>query len=87
MQNDNYNDQHRLITPWGYIGYTILFSIPIVGLVCVLIFAFSSNYPCRKNYARSFLISLIITIIIVFIAMAMGVNFTAMLRNAGYRYY
>ena len=87
MQNDNYNLQNRLITPWGYIGYSLLFSIPVVGLICVLIFAFSPDYPCRRNYARSFLIMLVIALVIVGIAVAMGVNFAAILRNSGYGYY
>ena len=87
MQGENYNDPNRLITPWGYIGYSILFAIPVVGLICVLVFSFSSNYPCRKNYARSILIMYIIGIIIVVIAMAMGFNFALWYQNIGLRYY
>ena len=49
MQGENYNDHNRLITPGGYIGYSLLFAIPVVGLICVLVFSFSSNYPCRKK--------------------------------------
>ena len=84
MQDNNYNNQNRLITPWGYIGYSLLFSIPIVGLICVLIFAFSSDYPCRKNFARSYLIVLVFAIVIIAVAAALGFNFMAALKNAGY---
>ena len=80
------NDQNRLITPWGYIGYGILFAIPIVGLICALVFSFSSSYPCRKNYARSFLIGIVIAIVIAVIMILAGYNFAALLDRS-YRYY
>ena len=82
---DNY-DQNRLITPWGYVGYSLLFSIPIVGLICVLVFPFRS-YPCRKNYARSFLIIFIIAIVLAVILFATGFNYNQVLRNYVYKYY
>ena len=85
MQDNN--NQDRLITPWGYIGYTLLFSIPLIGLICVLVFSFSSGYPCRRNYARSFLIMIIITVVIVIIGLALGVDYISILRNEGYRYF
>ena len=30
------NNDNRLITPWGYIGYGLLFAIPLVGLICAM---------------------------------------------------
>ena len=85
MQDNQNNDQDRLITPWGYIGYAFLFSVPLIGLICILVFAFSSGYPCRRNYARSFLIMIIIAVVIVAIGMALGVNYISILRDEGYR--
>ena len=76
------SDDTRLITPWGYIGYGLLFAIPIVGLIFVLVYSFSSSYPCRRNYARSVLISLIIGVIIaLFCTLVLGVNYTAILNS------
>ena len=62
------SDDTRLITPWGYIGYGLLFAIPIVGLIFVLVYSFSSSYPCRRNYARSVLICLVIALVLGLIA-------------------
>ena len=83
---DNY-DQNRLITPLGYVGYSLLFSIPIVGLICVLVFAFSSSYPCRRNYARSFLIIFIIAIVLAVILFATGFDYNQVMRNYIYKHY
>lgn len=82
------NDENRLITPWGYIGYGLLFAIPIVGIVCVLIFSFSSSYPCRRNYARSVLIGFIIALVIgIIYSVTAGVSIMNILNNfSSYRY-
>ena len=83
------NNDNRLITPWGYIGYSLLFAIPIVGLICAIVFAFSSTYPCRKNYARSFLIGIIITIVVsIILTLVAGDWYRQILYNySNYRYY
>ena len=83
MQNNN--DDNRLITPWGYIGYSFLFAIPIIGTICLFIFAFSSSYPCRRNYARSFLIILLICVVVAIILVATGFNYSAWFYRMGFR--
>ena len=62
------------ITPLGYIGYNILFSIPLVGLIMLFVYGFGSNTNINvKNYARSFLIIyLAIVIIYVLIFLIFG---------------
>lgn len=53
----NYSNNYQPISPWGYIGYNMLFAIPIVGLVFLLIYACSSNGNVNvRNYAISYLI-------------------------------
>ena len=75
-QNVNIPNEYRPLSPWGYIGYNILFSIPIVGFVLLIIFALDNNYIARRNYSRSFLIVMLIVIILFVIAfilcMALG---------------
>ena len=62
-------EQYKPISAWGYIGYSILFSIPIVGFILILVFSFSgSGNINRRNFARSMLIGLIIGIVIAVIA-------------------
>lgn len=74
------------ISPWGYIGYNILFAIPIVGIIMLFVYAFGSNTNVNlKNYARSFLIMMLIIIaiyIVLFIILgAIGVSFMNELKN------
>ena len=56
--------EYQPISMWGYFGYELLFSIPIVGFVFLLIFAIGSKNVNRKNFARSYFCLLIIALII-----------------------
>ncbi len=66
MSKYNYDgsSQFKPISAWGYVGYSILFSIPIIGLVFLIVFAFSSGNINRRSYARSYFCWLLIVIII-----------------------
>ena len=59
-------ERPRFIKPWGYVGYQILFSIPVIGWIISIIFCFSKRHN-RRYYARSFwcwvLIGLILCIL------------------------
>ena len=60
----NLPNEYRPMSAWGYIGYNILFSIPLIGFIMMIVFAFDNAYIARRNYARSFLwIMLICTIL------------------------
>ena len=53
------------ITAWGYVGYNLLFSIPLVGQILMLVYSFGGTDNINlKNYARSYLCMLLISIII-----------------------
>lgn len=58
-------DSYTPISMWGYLGYEILFSIPCVGIICLIIFALggTSNVNVR-NFARSYFCFTIILFII-----------------------
>ena len=47
-------EEYRPLSPWAYFGYSILFSIPLIGLIFNIVFCFSSANINRRNYARSF---------------------------------
>lgn len=46
--------KYRPIGAWGYFGYTILFSLPIIGQLCLLIFALSGSNINRRSFARMY---------------------------------
>ncbi|MBQ7005048.1 MAG: zinc-ribbon domain-containing protein [Clostridia bacterium] len=54
IPQNQYSPQYRPISAWGYFGYNLLFSIPLVGFICLIIFSLSSDNINRRNYARSF---------------------------------
>ena len=48
-------ERFRPIGAWGYVGYTLLLSLPLLGLIVTLVFACSDSHIARRNYARSML--------------------------------
>ncbi|MBQ6048943.1 MAG: hypothetical protein IJL40_06380 [Oscillospiraceae bacterium] len=57
--------EYRPISAWGYVGYSLLYSIPLVGLIFLLVHTFSNKNINRRNYARSYWCWLIIGLIII----------------------
>ena len=54
-------------------GYGILFSIPLVGLICLIVFSFNDTNINRRNYARSYFIVLLIAVVLLVILAFAGV--------------
>lgn len=59
--------EYQPIGMWGYFGYSLLFSIPIIGIIVALIFSVggASNINL-KNYARAQFCVLIIQVVLIF---------------------
>lgn len=48
-------EDHKPISPWGYLGYTLLFCIPVISLIFIVIYSFGSTKNINvRNYARSY---------------------------------
>lgn len=57
--------EYEPVSIGAYIGYTLLFGIPCIGLIVALVIAFSGNQKISlKNYAKAYLIILLIAVII-----------------------
>ena len=77
-------EKYRPISPWGYLGYTLLFAIPIAGFIIAIVFAVDSGKNVNvRNYARYQFIPLIIALIIILIVALAG---GAMLGGMRIRY-
>ena len=61
--------QLRPIKPWGYVGLEILFSIPVIGFICLLVFTFSKKNLNRRNFARSYWCGLVIVLILLVVGL------------------
>ena len=68
----------RPLSPWAYFGWGIVYSIPIVGLVFLIIHSFSSTNINRRNYARSFFCALVLSMILFVICLAIFTSANAL---------
>ena len=93
---DGYNPQTDEVNPiqlgrfrplgaWAYFGYSLLYSIPFIGLIFLIVFSFDDSNRNRRNHARSYwcglLIAIILIVIIVIIGLAVGLSFTDILNK------
>ena len=70
---NNIPEKYRPISMWGYFGYQILFSIPIIGFIFLVVFALGGTKNVnKKNFARSYFCYLVIFVIVAAIAVATG---------------
>ena len=65
-------EEYKPITPWGYIGYSLLFScIPIGSIILLFVYAFGSGKNINvRNYARGILLMTLIIIVLYVIIFA-----------------
>lgn len=66
-------EDYEPIGMWGYFGYEILFSIPVVGWIICISFALMAKNRNLRNFARSQFCFLILGIILVCALAAAGV--------------
>lgn len=56
-------NEYTPISAWGYFGYQILFSIPLLGIIFLIVCSFNSNINLR-NFARSYWCVFVIMIVL-----------------------
>ena len=74
MRRNGYDgpDMYRPMGAWAYVGYALLFSLPVVGLVLLIVFSLSNANINRRNYARSYFCWLLLCLIALVILVATG---------------
>ncbi len=65
-----YSYSDKPISAWGYVGYKILWAIPVLGWLIWLCTALFSGNQNKKSFARSFFCEFLIVLLIVAIAAA-----------------
>ena len=64
MDDKNIPYEYKPISMWGYFGYEILFSIPVIGFIFLLVYSLGGTKNVNlKNFARSYFCFLILAII------------------------
>lgn len=87
-ENQNIPSQYRVLSAWSYFGYNLLFSIPLIGFICAIIFAFDDTNLNRRNFARSYFCGLLIAIIVLIVfAVIFGVGIASFTTMSSLRYY
>ncbi len=76
MENSNQSVQipyaYKPLSPWAYLGYFLLFNIPLVGFILLIVFSFSNENINRRNFARSYWCALLVCLIIMGIYILLG---------------
>ena len=73
MKNYDYGYGFKPISSWGYVGYSVLWSIPVVGWIFWLCAAIGAKNRNVRNLARSYICRFIIAIAVS--AVVVGVAF------------
>lgn len=53
------------LSAWAYVGYSILYSIPVIGLIFLIVFSISDKNINRRNFSRSYFLIAILAIVII----------------------
>lgn len=77
-------DEYKPISMWGYFGYEILFSIPIVGFIVLIVLSINGKNQNVKNFARSYFCFTIIVLILLVILLVSVVGAGASAAFGGY---
>ena len=84
-----YSYSEKPISAWGYVGYSILWAIPVLGWLIWLCTALFSRNQNKKNYARSYVCGVILVVLIAVVAVVaslaldiVGINLAEMLGLA-----
>ena len=62
--------KYRPMGAWGYFWHIFLYSIPVIGWICLIWGAVSDKNICRRSFARMYLVCGIVCLLI---GVALGV--------------
>jgi len=64
--NNNIPNEYKPISPLGYVGYQLLFSIPFIGFIFLIVYAVGgTNNINVKNFARSYFVIMLIAFVFI----------------------
>ncbi len=77
--------QFKPLSPWGYLGYSLLFMLGPIGLIICIVFAFDNDNINRRNFARSRLYAILVALglaaVIGSLALLLGVSIFGLLEG------
>ena len=63
------------LSPWKYFLWMLLYSVPLIGLIFLIINSFTDKNVNLRNFTRSYWIGLLIAIVISVVLIATGIAF------------
>ncbi len=87
ITEDDLPDRYKPLSPWAYVGYALLYAIPIVGFVFLIVNSTGASRNINKrNFAISYwcwlaVTAIIIAVVLIICAIA-GAGFFGLLSNA-----
>jgi len=64
----------RALSPWAYFGFSLLFLIPVVGIVLLIVFSFTAKNVNLRNFARSYWCGLVLLLAIALILLILALT-------------
>lgn len=65
---ENLPEEYKPLSPWTYFLLNIVYSIPLIGFIVLIVMALGGTDNINKrNYARSFFCSLLVSAILILI--------------------
>lgn len=58
-------EKYRPMSAWGYFWYSVLFMIPVIGWICLTVFALNGYSINRRSFSRSYFIVFFFIVILV----------------------
>lgn len=84
--SENENNQYRLLSPWAYVGYGLLFTLPVIGWILAVVFALNDDNLNRRNFARGYWCMVLVVVILSIVGMVMGVSIMDGFSSYQYNY-
>lgn len=83
-----YQEEENVPSMWTFLGFMILFAIPVVGFIAALVMAFSLKNKALKNYSRASVVySIVISVITVLLTVFAIANFMTGIGNITDEFY
>lgn len=64
--------EYKPLSPWAYWGLGLLYTVPVVGLVFMIIFSFNKGNINRRNFTRAHWIDVILALVIIGVILAIA---------------
>ncbi|MDL2235762.1 hypothetical protein LJC07_06405 [Christensenellaceae bacterium OttesenSCG-928-L17] len=72
IKEERLPEEYRPLSMWAYFGYSVLYSVPIVGWVFLIVFALDGSNINRRNYSRSYFVGFILAAALFIVMLVSG---------------